>query len=230
MKAQLLILILLLPILTPAQIVSNEDKERNAALRNDVVRTFDSRYEGVKGFPFLFNKWIKGEISFLDGKTKLSIPIKYDIYKDEVRVLSAKDSMILLDGSVASFTLLKDNKPLVFRYLVFTDKNGFLQNGFFQVLYEGKWKLFARKKVNLIEADYKGAYSTGKKYDEFQSKPDVFFISKGGEWWKIKIKKKDIVKVFKNKSKEIDEFLATRKGKFKTAEDLIKLLSYLDQN
>ena len=43
-----------------------------------MVRTFDDRYEGVRGSPFFIEEWAEGEIRGSNGKIYTDLQLKYN--------------------------------------------------------------------------------------------------------------------------------------------------------
>ncbi len=206
---------------------SGTEAEMNLQLlgTGSIVRSFDNRYEGVLGHPFLYDEWRAGGIT-LSGIEYQDLQLKYDVYADEVIMKrSSGDSMIVTSGIIKRFNI----EHRTFIYLVKVKQMDSKSDiGFFELLYEGKKvSLLKKLKKTLVQADYKGAYNAGNAYDEFKPAPHIYYVMKNSEsLWRLKPKKKDISRVL---DKQVEAYISSQKLNLKKEDELVAVVKYFDE-
>lgn len=236
MKLALSCLGLLITCASMAQSISNTDGyERNENLRElgstdgtGNVRTFDNRYEGVKGSPYVFAEWYPGEV-FLSGKQKVVIKdLNYNCFDNEIAYKDPATEVIRLMNryKVDFFQLDMDGEKLTFVPLKLSDDG---EAVFAEILYDLSSKVYKVYRKEFLKANYEGGYSADRKYDEFVDKSDLLVLKKGDNTlYKIKNSKKYIISIFPDKEKEISAYIKNHKLDLKQDESIVKLLTYYD--
>lgn len=143
----------------------------------DQIRTFNNRYEGVRGNPFLSDQWHSAVIITTKRDT-LQTFIKLDIYSDNVwAILHRGDSIIVDKGLISSFSF---HDPKLARQRTFFFDPHLL--GYFELLYKGNTlSLAGKRRKELLKAVVSGGYSSGNPYDEFIAAKTQFFVIKDGK-------------------------------------------------
>ena len=202
----------------------NENLQNLAANDNTMtVRTYDNRYEGVKGHPYLFEAWKPGEFTTNTGIHYKQVKLKYDMYKDELSLQKSNSEVIVLFNEyVASFTI--ESTPFV---LVGNDDG----NHFYQVLVPGNRQLLAKRKKQLLKANYQGAYSADRPYDEFIPGNSTYFLQdQDGNLTKIKGNAKSVAAALGISDKQIKSDIKEKKYDLKQESDLVELIAaYVSQ-
>lgn len=193
-----------------------------------LVRSFDNRYQGIKGTPYLFEEWVPGEV-FMKNKQTITIKeFNYNCYTNEVAYLdpSSKAVMLINKNNIEQFYMLSGADTLVF-FQVQLEENAIPI--FAQVLYKGESTLYRVYEKEFVKADYEGVYSAGRKYDEFDDNSDLY-LSKPDDAipGKVKKSKKQILAAFPEAEKELSAYMKAEKLNLKQEEDLVKLLKYFD--
>lgn len=236
MKLALIVAGLGIAVAIQAQSISNTDGyERNENIRElgstdgtGNVRTFDNRYEGVKGTPFVFEEWYPGEI-FLSNKEKISIAhLNYNSFENEIVYKEDGSDVIRLVNKykVDLFQLKKDGEIKTF--IPVSLKND-AQAVFVEVLYDLDSRVYKVYKKEFLKANYEGGYSADRRHDEFIDKYDVMILKAGeSTLYKVKSSKKYILSLFPENEKEISAYIKSNKPDLKEAEALVELMRYYD--
>ena len=100
-----------------------------------------------------------------------------------------------------------------------------VSTGFYQVLYDGKIKLY-KKEVKII----KEKFTNTPEIKVLFEKLNYYYVKKADRFYPI-VKKKDFFTIFNDKGKELNDFLSNTKLNFRKDKDntLTKLLTYYDQ-
>ncbi len=214
-------------------LVGTEENLKNISRSAAFVMTtnMDELYEGIKGTPYLFNEWKQGNIYLNDNTYINDVNIKYNIYTDDVLYLHRKsgDSLIIDRSLINSFEITDDNSGnlVLFKEISLRpDKND--KSTFVKVLYDGKSKFIIKYTKTFIKADYKGAYSAGRKYDEYIDDYQYYIITNSTDPVKIKLNKKSVVKALSDKEVKIQPFLNEHRLNLNDEYGIAELLEYYD--
>lgn len=198
----------------------------------NVILSFDTRYKGFLNSPYLLESWAKGDLFFRNGTKYSDVDLKLNTYSDEVivRKRDTGDSIIVDKIAIQQFTLVNARgQQMFFRKLTDAESK---QVGFYQVLHEGnKYTLLAHYKKTILKADYKGAYSAGRYYDEFLTTVNYHLISKNSsEWAKLKTNEKALLKTLNDDDGKLKIFIKEQKlNPAKNQEDLVRLIQKADE-
>jgi hypothetical protein len=193
-----------------------------------VGRTFDNRYEGVKGTPYLHTKWTKGTVKYKDG-TFSNGSFKVDAYGSNLlALLSSGDSVILMPRIVEEVKLTAENGDTqIFRMFVLNASQPV--GSYVAVVYDGQTKLLLNTKKNLLQADFKGGYSAGRTYDEFTNTESYFIQHANGQPVKInKLNKRNVLSALTLHNAQAKSYVEENKLDLQKESDVIKLLTYYD--
>lgn len=192
------------------------------------VKTFDNRYEGVKGTPFVFEDWFKGEV-FLSDKQKIEVKaLNYNCVDNEIvyRDPATKVIRILNRKEVDMFSIESPTGKMSFSPVGV--KEG-VDPFFAQLLYNQKSMVYKLYQKDFVRANYEGGYSADRKYDEFVDKFDIYFRKSNDETlFKVKKSKKYIISCFPEKESEISDYFKKSKPDLKSEAALVELLRYYD--
>jgi hypothetical protein len=201
----------------------------NLGGQGSVARTWDNRYEGVRGTPYLKNVWQNAQITSVEGKVYSNVPLKYDVYSNLLAVKNSKgDSISSETAYMKEFTWIGTGMTFVKEPLLdnTTDIKNFSR--FYQQLFKGnKTTLLKNFRKELLKADYQGGYSANRRYDELIDEVD-YFLKKGNQIEKIKLNEKNVLKFTFDKEKEVKDFLKKQKLNLKNEADVIKLLQFYE--
>ncbi len=236
MKPHILILFTLITSYCAAQTIPDPEgyeakenlRELGSVTGTGSVQTFDNRYEGTKGTPYIFENWFPGEV-FLKSKKRIIIEeMNYNCYDNEVSYLDpgSKAVMLINRYTVDLFYILNGNDSLLFVPIEPDNEGEFL---FAQVLYNDGSMVYKRYQKEFVKANYEGGYSADRKYDEFADKSSLYFMKKDdGKVYKVKKSRKQILDAFPVTKDEISSYIKAKKIDLKDEEDVIKLLKYYD--
>jgi hypothetical protein len=173
---------------------------------------FDSRYQGVKGSPTLFEKLLPSYLKISGTEEFLKLNSDLDIYQNMLVFSHPKTGKLQSIPSkyVSEVIIISDTVEKVF---ITTASISFEKKikevKFVQVLKEGPYTLIKMPLKNLIEASYKNPYSAGIKYDEFQPENKYFIMGKDSLFYELQLSKKSLIRLFPDKKKLIEASVET---------------------
>ncbi|KQT22946.1 hypothetical protein ASG22_14460 [Chryseobacterium sp. Leaf405] len=178
-------------------------------------------YDEIQGSPYLDKNFYQARVA-TDYE---EVPVRYNSYKDEIefqkdgkaQVLpkDEKFSKIEIKSPIQTFILLKGQDDIA---------------GYFIELVNGKNSLY--KKVKTIFRDAVPAANSyaSDKPAQFKIQDPVYYIKIENSFIKKPKNQKEILEQFPNRKEEINTFFKSNKIKFDKDEDLIKLVTFLNQN
>lgn len=153
MTNRILLIITILGLLTALSVTAQETLHKNGNAEK-IKGTRFIPYPGYSGSPYLTDKFVVGEIEFLDGVKAGNLGLRYSSYQDElIYYNSVVSAQIIIDKiSLKGFSFTDDKgEHRVFRRQYY---NGLLhEERFFEVLSDGKVSLLVYRKVDLETCD-----------------------------------------------------------------------------
>ncbi len=196
---------------------------------NAAVRTFDGRYEGVKNSPYLLDDWFKADLFLLNDRKYEDILLKLNTHNDEVVIRRvANGDSIIVDKKTITYFVIKPT-PETMIYFRKIQPKGETKADFYQVLAEGSYHLLVKHGKDLLKADFKGGYSSGRAYDEYVPFSQYFITlpSDSTDLIKIKPSEKAVLKALKDDG-QWAEYLKSVNLNLKSANDLARFFDYLN--
>jgi hypothetical protein len=185
-------------------------------------RAWRNLYYKIKGDPFLFTTEILPGSVTVEGKTFNNIPLKYDIYNDELITLTDRGIILQLNKEMIDlFTINYNDKILRFKKLVADSVNSL--SGYVNILYDGNISLYIkyRKEILLLAVE--------NKYDMF-NEIDKIYLEKDGKIVQIH-GKREFINLFSDQKQQVQDFIKGNKIRIskKVPESFIPLTEYYDK-
>ncbi len=182
---------------------------------------------GTIGTPYFFEEFQTGNIYLANKTVYNNIPINYDCYNEQVH-FSKGEMKYILNKKMIDYLEFPGNKnnAIVFKQVFVKEKAKTL---FMKLLYEKKSSLYKYVYKSFQEADYTGAYSQDKRYDEYIENHAWYIDLGDNELQRFRSKKNVILKLMDPYSKEIEKFLKKEKPDLKTEEGLVLVVEYYDE-
>ncbi len=165
-----------------------------------VATAFDTRYEGVRGTPLLFETWKEGMLK-IKGTDKAIGPIQLniDLEKQIAAVSYQNGSIGVLPGDKLDYLGFESAQGAQ-RFLALPENlvdaaSRGTQTRFYEALHEGRrFMVLKYRSREFKKADFKGAYSSQVTYDEYVEGIH-YFLRQGDEpFVKIKLRASAIEK------------------------------------
>ncbi len=145
------------------------------------IRTFDTRYRGVKGHPYLFDHMVPIELTLKKGERKITGNLHL-IDKQLVWTSGDKIAGTIPFDLIESFSIEKSEWFFLFFKRDLVPAQLHFSTNDFKLL-----RIYSKK---FVEADYGGAYAAGRTSDEFaaQSRYVIYRNRSDVETFKFSIK------------------------------------------
>jgi hypothetical protein len=169
---------------------------------------FDTRYEGVKGSPRLFEKLlpsllkVKGQDFYIQLETNIDLTGNLLLFNYP----KTGKLMAVPSDKIEEVKINYEGKDMVFRISRENDFEREIKDGrFYQVLREGRIYFIKLPIKKLIEADYKAVYSPDRRFDEYTTYYKYYIMGPGGKFQQIQLTKKSLIKVFPERKELINK-------------------------
>jgi len=224
-KLLIIIVILSYEMSLKAQSTSTIDNtspmEASIAVRTLSTNNFkanDLEYEDIRGTPYLEKEFLTGYLVMIDKNRSDEVSLQYDIYSGDFLYLNNKEEELTIDlKHVRSVVMQGGEENYLFKRL-----DPRTPHKFYEILYESDaFDLYNDIQINFYEGKEQGI----TKIDPRFARDDNYYIlRKGEERQKIKLKKKDIFKLFsKEEQKEMNNIVKDNNIKLKKSKDFKQL-------
>lgn len=189
---------------------------------------FDTRYQGVKGSTRLYDTLLPSFLKVKGVDEYMKINADIDLIDNSVLFLYPKTGKLvsLQSDKVLEIIINKDHKDIKF---LTTEGKEFDEKikdqKFYEVLMDGPNEFIKMPFKEFIKADYKGAYTSDRRYDEFRTKYRYYIMSPDGMFQHIQLNRKAILKIFPDKKELIHNKIDARASR--NSED--KIIELLEQ-
>lgn len=190
------------------------------AFEGTTVATF--KYTAVEGTPFLFENFVKGVL--ISGKSQtVPVNLNFDLANNQI-IVSQDRKLIGIDN--AAVTSIKIESPnITFKNRFNTNgKDDLNKNSLFEVVFEGESFSLLKHTGVTLQKDV-SSYGTAVQTDVY-IKYTSYYIIKNGEFDRLKMNKRNILRAFGDKRKTVDSYAKDNRIDFKNDADLAKLFSY----
>lgn len=178
------------------------------------------KYSGIRGTPFLLDKWVKGTVTTPRGVYQ-NLDLKFNVY-DNSLFFNKDDESFELQDEIISFTLMPKEDPVT--HLIY--KRGISgadlrEHQYVQVLLEGKMSLYKLdvkqlSEMSEINAGIVKTFANTAKY----------YIGKNKDLQFVKINKTEILNALKDKQSQVEAFINDKKLSFRKDADVVEVLKY----
>jgi hypothetical protein len=203
-------------------------RDLGSAAHTGSVKTFDNRYEGVKGTPYVFEAWMPGEV-YMSSKRKVAVKeLNYNCFDNEIVYRDPATGIPrLLNRHMVDLFVIKE--PGASYTFVPVQLKSDADPVFARVLYNQGSMVYEVYSKEFLKANYEGGYSADRRYDQFVDKRDFYFMKRGEKTlYRVKKSKKYMIGCFAGKEKEISGCIKSNKLNLKDEGDIVKLLEYHD--
>ena len=196
MKSTIFLLFLALPLIISGQAVSGpaDYEVANMDMLNPnrmLLRTKSADAYGTMGTPYVFKDFKKGNIFYTNKMRVDDKLINYDCYNDRLEYTAGESIYLLNASQIDYFEIFPGQDSTMLFKQVFIEKLN--KRIFMEVLYNKNSILCKRYYKEFRAADYGGAYSQDRRYDEYHDRQSYYIKTADNELQMIKTNKKSLI-------------------------------------
>lgn len=188
-------------------------------IKSTTGKTF--KYEDIAGSPYYNKDFAIAKIA--DNYEQ--VPVRYNSYKDEIEFKKNNEVQVLPKSSVFTRIEIPSSKQTIVLFETFDELSGY----FFELV-NGKISLYKKIKTKFVDVvPAANGYATERPAN-FRNLDPVYYIKTEKGFIKKPKNQKEIIAEFPDKKDALTAFFKSNKIKFDKDEDLIKLVTFLNQN
>jgi hypothetical protein len=185
-------------------------------------RAWRNLYYKIKGDQFLFStEFLTGSVT-VEGKTFNNLPLKYDIFNDELLAITDHGIILQLNKEMIDlFTMNYQDQIFNFKKLDADSINSL--SGYVNVLYDGGTSLYVKYKKEIL------LLAIENKYDMF-NQINRIFVEKNGEIFKVD-SKGELLKLLEDQKHQVRSFIRSNKIRIsrKNPDSFKPVIEYYDK-
>ncbi len=189
---------------------------------------FDTRYEGVVGTTRLLDTLLPSFLRISGQDYFIQLQADIDLANNSLIYMHPKTKKLLTVPAdvISELIIQKDGKELLFTTTTGkTFDKEIKEPKFCQVLKEGPYQFIKIPLKTFIQADYKGAYSADRRYDEYKTKFKYYLIGPDSVFSQVQLTRKSILKLYPGKKNVLDQIAGEES--FSDKEEMV--LSFLEK-
>ena len=178
----------------------------------------------VEGNPYNEEGWMTASLLTGNQRTK-PLTLRFNLADDNIQVRRGDNITIIYPFMIDAIEVtVPEKKTFKNGYLTFKEKN-VNDETLFRVIHEGKVTILEKETVKLMKDV--SSYGTATRQD-YYNRSKRYYASKEDFFKKIKLRKKDILRLYPDNSKEIDRYVKQNKLKYDNEQNLMRILRYAD--
>lgn len=194
----------------------------NLAPLSSPAIVFDNRYQGVQGSPYFWNDFRNASIITNKQDTLRGVQVRLQLVEPYIEVMAnGKVQGQIGFESIKTITINNPDGSLG-RYVTKTIDD---QVELLELLHEGEVVFYERLRKRLMKADYEGAHSVDKRFDEFVNLFIYYLEDSTGNLHKIKLRAKAFSSLMPAHKTRIHQYF--KKTIIKEPKDIFPLLDEL---
>ena len=179
----------------------------------------------INGDPYLKKKFTPGVIELFDGSKSNEVPMRYNIARDIFEVVQDNDTLTLNQGYKVKHIFYDDKKFIYDPEM--RENSDRKYNGFFEVCEEGELTLYRKWYKDLLYDSFLTNYQGGKGTKEYYYVDKTIFVGKLQDHSAFLLNSKGkFLKHVEKEKKLVKDFIKKNKIKFRSEEDLKRLVEY----
>lgn len=186
------------------------------------------KQEPTKGSEYADSVWRYTDIFLKDSTYANEILARYNPYSKKLEIVAGNQVKLLTYLRIDKFSYMNDIGTTDYYENCMNysqPSNTSAISGFFKVIVDDNTKLLVHHNIKTVRANYNSALDAGNNYDEIVVNEN-YYVYKNNTLYLVKFKKKSILKIFNDKSIEIENYVKSNKLRYKKPEDVKKIVTY----
>ena len=204
-----------------AQIFLSLDDFSQRMRRNDKPKIITEETKNIEGNAFAQDEFIAGRIVKFDGVSYIDIPMKYNIYNDQLEFEDNEGIPFYIGNPKEFKEILIGKQRYVYRDYIYKNKS---ISGIYELLSEGTISLVKKERI-LVEDSEPDQHFKLAKRARFEHLPSEYFVVKDRMYISRINSIKGMVKLLGG-NKLLTQYSRLNKLKFTNESDLKKLILY----
>jgi hypothetical protein len=182
--------------------------------------------KNIEGSPYYKDNFQIGGIYNAEGVVASGIPMRYNIFADEIEMRPSSNPD---DNTVKSLVKSTDffAKIGTDNFIYILNSNSGEKSGYFSVLLDGTYfDLYKKTTVKYIKKKFAETNYQRDQPAKFVKKEVFYLVDNKGGFYELPSKRKSFISIFKQNSKELESYIKVNKLNITTETDMIKIVGY----
>ncbi|PKP24425.1 MAG: hypothetical protein CVU03_12510 [Bacteroidetes bacterium HGW-Bacteroidetes-2] len=212
---------------------TNESAYNKMVLQSIMTDQFLEQYgiseadiKNIEGSPYYKDNFQIGGIYNAEGVVASGIPMRYNIFADEIEMRPSSNPD---DNTVKSLVKSTDffAKIGTDNFIYILNSNSGEKSGYFSVLLDGTYfDLYKKTTVKYIKKKFAETNYQRDQPAKFVKKEVFYLVDNKGGFYELPSKRKSFISIFKQNSKELESYIKVNKLNITTETDMIKIVGY----
>jgi len=201
---------------------SPKNAEEAVGILGGRIRTNNFNFD-FSGSPYMNDEFSSGEIYYNNQWHFTDIPVRYNIFNDEIEYKKEDKNTIyaLKPDTLFNMIIISADTLIVDFY----EKNKEIKSGFFKLLNDGEVSLLVKMEVEFIEAQAETTHEMAMPA-KFHKKMDQYYVRKQGQVPQMVKNLKKLIESLENHHEELNAYIKQEKLSGRKEKDLKQLIHY----
>lgn len=186
----------------------------------------------AKGHPFLLDTWCIGNAVDLDGNLSETKTFSFDIFNNKLffKVENSEEVLAIDNSLYSGFILKAADKDYVFKKIDGTKFSKTKKEAKFYEIAKAPSDKVIIESIKSFEDPNTSGWSTSRntnKAGEYKLTTYIYVLDGNNQYKKVNLNESSLIKVFKEKKKEVKAFITSNQIKINTPGDLVRVVEYV---
>jgi len=175
----------------------------------------------AKGSVYYYDNFLPGTFKLFSGETVSGMLLRYNMKTQTLEMKDGADAIKNVGiGDISEIIIAGEKMENCSNY-----KQKETNTGFFKEVAGKRVKLLVKTNLTVLEANYNPALDAGSRAQTY-TKNSKYYVAKDGSVIPFKLRKRKVLKLFKDKQPEIEAFVKENDLKYRDEADLGKIFDY----
>nr|MBD3623104.1 hypothetical protein [Sunxiuqinia sp.] len=182
----------------------------------------DPSYANVDGTPYLKDEFVPGDVFINDTILIEEVPLRYNIYSDQMEFVSAQKQVLVIDDPNKSYAFNLDGE--LFSIQDYIDR-GNMEHGVLQLIVDGDFRLYKKYQIDFKPATKAIGFQDAQP-NRFTRQEDQYLLAVDQNAPETFRNHKDLLEKLKAHKPAIEDYAKEQNLKLKSESGLIQLIQY----
>lgn len=205
----------------------------NVGTGNSSIVNYTNLSDGIIGNRYFSDSWSIGFLEINDTIKSPQAKIQYDLVNGDLLIGTEKNKngFVILDNSVTGFLMEIESGKKYFTKIKKSDfvDNNSIEKKFFLNPYPNTDKVYLLidyKKILSNPTAARNGYTNTSLNSRYKKYTRHYILNANNKFVQVRLKEKDILKVFSDKKKELKKYIKSNNLNLKKENDAVKLVVY----
>ena len=177
----------------------------------------------VEGSPFFSEKWQNGKITMSNGTVYENIPLRLDLYNNELQYKDSNDQEMITTGPVKEVLIDNNTGRHLFVRLPYALNDQTHKPHWYELVFDGKFTLYKDYRKDLVESKPYGSAT----YEQQIKTTELFYMVSNDRILELR-KPKDYLTYDNKYAKELSGYIGSLDSRLTLTQKMVQTAGYLN--